>query len=32
MEEDKSLLISVEPVPAARDRATQSAADNDGND
>lgn len=29
---DDSLLISVEPVSTARDRASESLADNDGSD
>jgi hypothetical protein len=31
-EADESLLVSVEEIDAARDRATASLTDNDGND
>lgn len=32
MENEKSLLVSVDTVSTARDRASRSQADNDGND
>jgi len=32
MDDNDSLLVSVEPVSTARDRTTESQTDNDGND